>query len=516
MQTPTFLYFFLGVISAFLALSLFHRYKMGSYDKFFNETFQKSEKEIEENKHKLELDLQKAKYEHQKECELKSLEHFKKVEETKRHLKVKEQKQIEHSLKNEKLTNELHKKIDTLKKQEDDLVKERTKVLNLKSKLVKSLEELSTLSKSDAEKKLFEKLSLQVKKDCALWEAGFIKEKKALANQEATQIITQAINRLSSSCSSEVSVTMVHLPQEDFKSKIIGREGRNINCLEDTLGVNLLIDETPKTVIISATDPLRKAIAKETLEQLVQDGRIHPSKIEEEYQRAKLSVEKNILKKAEDYALKLGITDLHPKILRLLAKMDLMNSLGQNLLDHSYQVALIMGVMTAELGLNSELAKRIGLLHDIGKAAPPEMSGTHALIGQKLTLKYGETEEVSNGVGCHHNEITSMTIEGSLCGAADSISASRPGARSENMQHYVKRIKRLEEIAYTFPEIEKAYVLQAGREIRVITLPEKIDDASLILLAQSLAKKIEKQMNHPGKIKVSVFRQRQVVEFASV
>lgn len=514
MQNAHFLNFLVGAFSATLILFAYHRFKMGSYDKFFKDTFQKSDKQIEEKRHHQELDLQKAKYQHEQECEQKWQEILKKIDERKKQILIVENKAQEAAQKNERLTNELHNKIEALQKQETELQSQRQEVLSQKEKLIKSLEEISNLSKTEAEEKLFERLTSQAKKDCALWEASYFKEKKALAEQEVRQMMILSMDRLASACTSQATLTMVHLPHEDFKSKIIGREGRNINFLENLLGVNLLVDETPKTVLISATDPFRKAVAKETLEKLILDGRIHPTKIEEEYEAAKLVIEKKTIQKAEDYALALGITDLHPKIIRLLAKMDLMHSLGQNLLDHSYQVALIMNIIASELNLNADLAKRIGLLHDIGKAAPAEVGGTHALIGQKLCLKYGEKGEVANGVGCHHNEITSITIEGSLCGAADTLSAARPGARTENMQHYIKRMKQLEEIAYSFPEIEKAYILQAGREIRVITQPEKIDDASLSLLAQSLAKKIESQLNHPGKIKVSVFRQRQVVEFA--
>ena len=293
-----------------------------------------------------------------------------------------------------------------------------------KNKLIKALEEISNLTQSEAEEKLFDKLSLQVKKKCAVWGSRFIKDKRENAENEAKKIIATAINRIALDSTSELSITSVHLPSEEMKSRIIGREGRNIHYLENTLGVNLLVDETPKTVIISATDSFRKAVAKETLEQLIQDGRIHPTRIDEEYQKSTLVVEKKILKKAEDYALKLGIFDLHPKLLRLLAKMDLMTSLNQNLLDHSYHVALIMGMFASELRLDPLLSKRIGFLHDIGKAASAEHGQSHALLGQKLAKKYGESDEVANGIGCHHDEITATTLEASLCSAADTISAA--------------------------------------------------------------------------------------------
>lgn len=509
------LHFILGFLVCLLILWLYHRFKMGSYAQFFRETLLKSEKEIEDKKHSQELELQTKKFEHQKKCDQEWNECLKKIDEEKKQLKQKQDKLQEMNLKNERLAKELGQKIDNLRQQEEELLKQREEVIGQKNRLVKSLEEISGLSSKEAEEKLFDKLSLQVKKNCALWGARYFKEKKSQIDLDATKLIAHALNRLSSGTTAQMTLSSIDLPHEDFKSKIIGREGRNITYLENILGVNLLVDETPKTVLISAVDPLRRAIAKETLEQLVQSGRIHPTKIDEEYQKAKTTIEKNILKKAEDFALQLGITDLHPYLLELLAKMELMNSLGQNLLEHSYQVAQIMGIMAAELKLNADLAKRIGLLHDIGKAAPAEIAGTHALIGQKLALKYGESDEVANGIACHHDEVIPITIEGSLCGAADAISASRPGARSENLQYHVKRLNKLEDIALSFPEVEKAYVLQAGREIRVIALPEKIDDASLTLLAQSIALKIEQQLTHPGKIKISVLRQKQVIEFTT-
>lgn len=507
--------FLLGSFFATLALSFFNRYKIGSYDKFFKERLEKNEKEIEEKNHQLELKLQKKEFEHQKKCDEKSYAQQKKLEEEKTLLKKREEKLLIQTQKNERFSKELDQKVDVLSKQSQELLIQKEHVLKEKEKLIKALEEISKLTQKEAEEKLFEKLSLQVKKNCAVWGARFFKEKKASVESDAKKLLADAINRLALPSTSQISIHTVHLPNEEMKSRIIGREGRNIHYLENILGVNLLLDETPKTVIISAIDPFRKAVAKETLEKLILDGRIHPTKIDEEYQNAKLEVEKRTLKKAEDYALKLGLCDLHPKMLRLLAKMELMNSLGQNLLDHSYQVALIMGVIASELQLDAPLSKRIGFLHDIGKAAFAEMEGSHALIGQKLAKKYGESDEVANGIGCHHDEITPTTLEGSLCSAADTISAARPGSRSESLQHYVKRIKKLEEIATSFEAVEKAFALQAGREIRVITYPDKIDDASLSLLAKELADKIALNMNHPGKIKISVMRQKQVIEFAS-
>lgn len=473
-----------------------------------------AEKEVKEKQHQAELKRQLEDFDSQKRCDARWQSVSAKCEDEKKRLEQKSFKVEVAQKKNEKLSNELHKKVEMMQKHQDELYKQKQIVLEEKSRLLASLETLSNLSQQEAKKILFEKLSLQVKKECAVFEQRYLKEKKETLEKDATKLLANVIHRLASSCAANMTISTVNLPQE-MKPRIIGREGRNINLLENLLGVNILVDETPKTVLISALDPLRKAIAKETLENLIKDGRIHPTRIEEEYERSKVTVEKKILQKAEDMAARLGISGLHPKLLKLMARLSLMDSLSQNLLDHSYQVALILGLMAQELNLNVPLARRIGFLHDIGKAAPPEMEGTHALIGKKLALQYGESEDVANGIGCHHDEITAITLEGSLCGSADALSASRPGARSESLHYYVKRIKKLEELALSYPEVDKAYVLQSGKEIRVLTLPDKVDDASLILLAQTLAKRVEKELNYPGRIKVTVLRQHQVIEYAT-
>lgn len=506
---------FFGALAAFLASSLYQKNKRSQLENLLKQRTDESEKEIKEKLHHLELKIQKEEFQFQKKCDEKWRELQKKIERETAELKNKEDLLKLETQKNQKLQRELHLKNEALLKKEDDLKAQSQQLLSDSQKLTDELEKISSLTKKQAEEKLFETLSLQVKKNCAVWSHRYFRERKEKIELEATELICKALQRVALPCASKMSIDLVHLPSEEMKSRIIGREGRNIHLLENLLGVNFLMDETPKTVVISSMDPMRKAIAKEVLEKLIQDGRIHPTKIEEEYEKAKLYIEKKIYKKAEDYALKLGLLDLHPKMIRLLSKMDLLNSLGQNLLDHSYHVALIMGVIASELNLDATLAKRIGFLHDIGKASAAELGDSHALAGYKLAKKYGESEEVANGIGCHHEEMNPKTIEASLLNCADTLSAARPGARADGLQHYVKRMKKLEDIAKSFEAVEKAYVLQAGREIRVVAYPDKIDDDSLALLAKEIAERISKQMNHPGKIKISVMRQRQVIEFAS-
>jgi ribonuclease Y len=299
-----------------------------------------------------------------------------------------------------------------------------------------------------------------------------------------------------------------------MKGRIIGREGRNIRTLERETGVNFIIDDTPGAVVLSGFDPVRLYIAKTALTELLADGRIHPTRIEEVVAKARETVKKKIWQYGEDAALRANLMNLHPELITLLGKLKFRFSYGQNVLEHSLEVSHILGMMAAELNLDVSLAKRIGLLHDIGKAVTHEVEGSHAIIGYDLALKYGESQKVANGIGCHHREMEPITVEGSLCGAADAMSASRPGARIEALEEYIKRQHKLEEIAMAFPGVDKAFSLQAGRELRLEVLPEMIDDDGAINLARDLSKKIEQEIHYNGKIKVTVIREKRVVEYA--
>jgi ribonuclease Y len=299
-----------------------------------------------------------------------------------------------------------------------------------------------------------------------------------------------------------------------MKGRIIGREGRNIRALERETGINFIIDDTPGAVVLSGFDPVRKHIAKMALTELVQDGRIHPTRIEEVVEKATLNVHKQIKQYGEDAALRAGAMNLHPELINLLGKLKFRYSYGQNVLDHSLEVSHLMGLMAAEMGLDIRLAKRIGLLHDVGKAVTHEIEGSHAIIGHDLALKYGESKEAANGIGCHHHEMPPLTIEADLCSAADAISASREGARIEAVEEYIKRLKKLEDMAAEYPGVDRAYAMQAGREIRIVVLPNEIDDAGVINLARELTKRIEQELSYPGKIKVTVIREMRVVEYA--
>lgn len=384
----------------------------------------------------------------------------------------------------------------------------------LRRQLVVELERHAGLSASEARELLLERLTNEVKIDAANMTRRILKEAEEGAEDAARKIIVTAINRLAVPTVSEATVRTVPIPSEEIKGRIIGREGRNIRALERATGVNIVIDDTPGAVVLAGFDPLRLQVAKQTLTELIADGRIYPSRIEEVVEKAHSDVVKKLRQYGEDAALRAGAMSLHPELIMLLGKLKLRYSFGQNVLDHSLEVSHLMGLMAGELGLDIKLAKRIGLLHDIGKALSHEMEGSHAVIGHDMALKYGENVDIATGIGCHHFEMAPSSIEGFLCIAADAISASRPGGRLEAVEEYIKRLKQLETLANSFVGVEKAYALQAGREVFVAVNPDRVDDEGVATLARELSKRIEKELAYPGKIKVIVVRERRATEYA--
>ena len=385
---------------------------------------------------------------------------------------------------------------------------------DLVEKEKEELQRISGLTEEQAKEQLLNDLEKEVTNE----KATIIREAEAKAKEEslknAKEIIGFAIQKCAADHTSETTVSVVSLPNDEMKGRIIGREGRNIKALETLTGIDLIIDDTPEAVIISGFDPLRREVARLTLEKLIDDGRIHPAKIEEMVEKSKEEVESIIKEEGERAVLETGVNNLHPDLIKLIGKLKYRTSYGQNVLNHSIEVSNLARIMADELGLNSKIARRAGLLHDIGKALDHDMEGTHVEIGVDVLKKYKENELVINAVEAHHGDVEPLTIEAILVQAADAISASRPGARRETLESYIKRLEKLEEIANSFEGVEKSFAIQAGREVRLIVKPDKVSDSEMVIMAREVAKRVENEMEYPGQIKVNVIRESRVIDYA--
>ncbi|WP_444542474.1 ribonuclease Y [Dactylosporangium sucinum] len=376
------------------------------------------------------------------------------------------------------------------------------------------LERIAGLTADAARVEVVETIEGQAKREAALLVRDIENDARNTAEQRARHIVVDAIQRVASEQTAESVVSVLHLPSDEMKGRIIGREGRNIRAFESTTGVNLIIDDTPEAVLLSCFDPVRREIGRLTLEKLVLDGRIHPHRIEEVFEQAKHEVERLCLRAAEDALVEVGITDLHPELMTLLGRLRYRTSYGQNVLKHLVETAHIAGIMASELRLDPALIKRCAFLHDIGKALTHEVEGSHALIGADVARKYGESDEVVHAIEAHHNEVLPQTIEAVLTQASDACSGGRPGARRESLEAYVKRLERIEEIAGGKSGVEKVFAMQAGREIRVMVRPDDVDDIGAAVLARDVAKQIEEELTYPGQIRVTVVRESRVTEIA--
>lgn len=420
--------------------------------------------------------------------------------------------QREESL--DKKSDLLEKKEETINKRLQEIDQMEENVQQLYAKRREELERISNLTSEEAKEVLLGEVRKEVSHDAALLIKEIESKAKEEADKKSREIITTAIQRCAADHVSESTVHVVALPNDEMKGRIIGREGRNIRTLETLTGVDLIIDDTPEAVILSSFDPIRREVARIALEKLIVDGRIHPARIEEMVERAKKDVENDIKEEGEQATLETGVHGLHPEIIRLLGRLKYRTSYGQNVLKHSIEVAYLASVMASELGLDVNLAKRAGLLHDIGKAIDQEQEGPHALIGGDFAKKYHESPLVVNAIAAHHGDVEMMSLEAVLVQAADAISAARPGARRETLEAYIKRLEKLEEIANSYEGVDKSYAIQAGREIRIMVKPEQLDDAGSIELARNLAKSVEEQLEYPGQIKINVIREIRAVDFA--
>ncbi|MBR3002478.1 MAG: ribonuclease Y [Clostridia bacterium] len=415
----------------------------------------------------------------------------------------------------------LDKRAENYEKKEQDLEKEFQEVENRKGEVAKlydeqlnKLQEIARLTQAEAKQQLLAEMEKEITTEKATLIRNLEQKAKEDANKNAKEILSYAIQKCAADHSQETTVSIVALPSDDIKGRIIGREGRNIKALETLTGVDLIIDDTPEAVVLSGFDPLRREVAKIALEKLIDDGRIHPSKIEEMVEKAKEEVEQTIKSEGERAALETGVTGLHPDVIKLLGKLKYRTSYGQNVLNHSIEVSNLARIMAEELGLDAKRARRAGLLHDIGKALDHDMEGTHVQIGVDILKKYKENPLVINAVEAHHGDVEPQTLEAVLVQAADGISASRPGARRETLEAYIKRLESLEAIADSFEGVEKSFAIQAGREVRIIVKPEKITDDQMTVLAREVSKRIENEMDYPGQIKVNIIRETRVIDYA--
>ena len=420
--------------------------------------------------------------------------------------------QKEENLENK--LEQLEQREINLQKKDNEIESKRTEIEEIIKREQEELQRISRLSVEDAKQYLLSEVEKSIVTEKAEVIRRLDEEAKEKAQKNAKEIIGYAIQKCAADHTSETTVSIVSLPSDEMKGRIIGREGRNIKTLETLTGIDLIIDDTPEAVVISGFDPLRREVAKIALEKLIDDGRIHPAKIEEMVEKAKEEVSAIIKEEGERAVMETGVIGLHPDLVKLIGKLKYRTSYGQNVLNHSIEVSNLARIMADELGLDTKVARRAGLLHDIGKALDHDMEGTHVEIGVEILKKYKENPVVINAVEAHHEDVEPQSIEAVLIQAADAISASRPGARRETLENYIKRLQNLEGIADSFDGVEKSFAIQAGREIRVLVKPEKISDDQMVVLSRDIARKIEDEMEYPGQIKVNVIRESRVVDYA--
>ena len=414
----------------------------------------------------------------------------------------------------ERKSESLEKKENGLKNKEEKLAEAQTKVDELSEKRVQELERISGLTSEQAKEYLLKTVEEEVKIETAKLVKELESQAKEEADKKAKEIVVNAIQKCATDHVSETTISVVSLPNDEMKGRIIGREGRNIRTLESLTGVDLIIDDTPEAVVLSGFDPIRREVARIALEKLIVDGRIQPTRIEEMVNKARKEVETMIREEGEAATLEVGVHGIHPELVKLLGKMKFRTSYGQNALKHSIEVAHLSGLLAAEMGLDVRIAKRAGLLHDIGKAVDHEMEGTHIQLGVDLCRKYKESAVVINAVEAHHGDVEPENLIACIVQAADAISAARPGARRETLETYTNRLKQLEDITNSFEGVDKSFAIQAGREIRVMVIPEKVTDADMVLMARDISKQIEAELEYPGQIKVNVVRESRAIDYA--
>nr|WP_330219213.1 ribonuclease Y [Moorella mulderi] len=499
--------FLVGAAGGYTIRKYLAEAKIASAEKAAATIIEEAKKEAEAKKREAVLEAKEEAHRIRNEIERESRERRNELQRFERRLMQKEEAL-------DRKTEALERKEASLHRQEEAAQKLREELEELRRRQVSELERISGLTTEEARAILLQSVEEEVRHEAAMMIKQIETEAKEEADKKAREIITHAIQHCAADYVAEATVSVVNLPSDEMKGRIIGREGRNIRALETLTGVDLIIDDTPEAVILSSFDPIRREVARIALEKLIIDGRIHPARIEEMVEKSRRELEQKIREEGERATFEAGIHGLHPELVRLLGKLKYRTSYGQNVLKHSLEVAFLAGAMAAELGVDVQLAKRAGLLHDIGKAVDFEVEGPHVTLGVELAKKYRESPEVIHAIEAHHGDVEPRSIEAGLVQAADAISAARPGARRETLEAYIKRLEKLEEIADSFAGVEKSYAIQAGREIRILVKPDKIDDAMAVHLARDIVKKIEKEMEYPGQIKVVVIRETRAVDYA--
>ncbi len=496
-----------GVLCGYLLRKYLAEARIASAEEAARRIIEEAQKEADAKKREAILEAKEEIHQMRTDAERENRERRNEIQRQERRLLQKEEA-LDRKLEG------LEKKEENLHKKEQELAHKSSQLDELLKKHVAELERISGLTTEEARTILLNNVREEIKRETAL----IIKEEEARAKEEADkrarEIVTLAIQKGAADIVAETTVSVVPLPNDEMKGRIIGREGRNIRTLETLTGVDLIIDDTPEAVILSSFDPIRRETARIALEKLIADGRIHPARIEEMVEKAQKEIEQKIREEGEEAAFEVGVHNIHPELIKLLGRLKFRTSYGQNVLKHSLEVAYLAGAMASELGANAQLAKRAGLLHDIGKAVDHEIEGPHVTIGADLARKYRENPEVIHCILAHHGDQEPETVEAVLIQAADAISAARPGARRETLEAYLKRLEKLEEIADSFEGVEKSFAIQAGREVRILVKPEVIDDIQAAHLSREIVKKIEDSLEYPGQIKVTVIRETRYVDYA--
>ena len=503
-----------SVVVAFIAWSAAIAYRTKSYESKIGSAEEKSREIIDEALKTAETKKREALLEAKEESLKTKNELEKETRERRAELQRYERRVLSKEENLDKKSDAMEKREAGLAAREEALNKRNAEVESLYEKGIQELEKISGLTSGQAKEYLLKSVEDDVKHDTAKLIKELDNKAKEEADKKAREYVVTAIQRCAADHVAETTVSVVQLPNDEMKGRIIGREGRNIRTLETLTGVELIIDDTPEAVVLSGFDPVRREVARIALERLIVDGRIHPARIEEMVEKAQKEVETNMREEGEAAALEVGIHGLHPELIRLLGKLKYRTSYGQNALKHSIEVAQLSGLLAGEIGLDVRMAKRAGLLHDIGKAVDHEMEGSHIQLGAELCKKYKEPAVVLNTVESHHGDVEPQSLIACIVQAADTISAARPGARRETLETYTNRLKQLEDITNSFKGVDKSFAIQAGREVRIMVVPEQINDDGMILLARDISKKIEEALEYPGQIKVNVIRESRVTDYA--